>query len=282
MRVFILALDGLESTLVKKLNLKNLLQKTNGELKITSDFFHPTLNVPWSPKIWASFITGKHPSLFNIEKFWEIKTEYPLWVRLVKKMMTPLSNIIRGKGIYKKMIKSMNVKSSITEAKNFATVGDKKTIFNVVQPSIALNIPTYNENASHRERLSLAMMNRGIQGFEKEMFLIFKERKKMTQIKLKNSWKLFMTYLYISDLAGHIFFRLKNHKIEEIYRQLDEFAGVLKMSLPSNTIFLIVSDHGMSEKGHTNYAFWSLNIKTSWMPKSILDYYPKIYNWTRV
>ena len=55
--------------------------------------------------------------------------------------------------------------------------------------------------------------------------------------------------------------------------------------LPDDVIILIVSDHGMQDSGdgitgnHSRHAFWSLNIKTTWKPNSITDFYSKIINW---
>jgi len=57
--------------------------------------------------------------------------------------------------------------------------------------------------------------------------------------------------------------------------------------VPEDTIFLIVSDHGMRPMPdgtghHSCHAFWSLNIDTDWEPKDLTDFYPQIIKWCEV
>ena len=61
MKVCILAIDGLEYKFAVQWNLKNILQKTYGKIELTPEYFHESENVPITPKVWASFITGKKP-----------------------------------------------------------------------------------------------------------------------------------------------------------------------------------------------------------------------------
>ena len=71
-RAFILALDGLEYELVVRWNLRQLMQKTFGKYSIPKYYMHETEEglTPYTPIIWVSFLTGKHPKEHNIKSMW--------------------------------------------------------------------------------------------------------------------------------------------------------------------------------------------------------------------
>jgi len=70
MKVFILALDGLDHRLVEKWNLTNLLQRTHGTYSVAE--FNQVKNL--SVSVWSSFITGKYHKFDNWwDKRWLIK-----------------------------------------------------------------------------------------------------------------------------------------------------------------------------------------------------------------
>ena len=70
MKVFVLALDGLEYRLIRKWRLTNLLQNYHGVFKIQRQYFitgslkwasYKIVASPYTPIIWTSFLTGKKP-----------------------------------------------------------------------------------------------------------------------------------------------------------------------------------------------------------------------------
>ena len=80
MRVFILALDGLEYELVKKWRLTNLLQNYCDTFKIPREYFIVGVNrwagnkviaSPYTPIIWTSFLTGRKPDDHGVKELRE-------------------------------------------------------------------------------------------------------------------------------------------------------------------------------------------------------------------
>jgi len=69
---------------------------------------------------------------------------------------------------------------------------------------------------------------------------------------------------------------------------MNKLTETLQHIIPPDTIFPVVSDHGMvsSEDGvtgtHSDHAFWSLNINTHWKPKEITDFFHKIIGWLKI
>ena len=272
MKVFILGLDGLEYKLVVKWKLKNLMQSKYGYFNVDEVYMHEKEKVPYTPIIWASFITGKKPSEHGVKELWT-------YGKLLDKLrhMPPLK-WIKGK---RRFLSKLGLKPRV--------VGREKlncpTLFDVINPSIAVNVPSYNESTYLHRRLSEAFY-RGLKEYEKEIWRVHEERKKATYEALKNSdWKLFMTYFDLADLLGHLHFIKRPLKLLKAYLELNKLAAELQRMIPKNTVFLIISDHGMKSSGdgvtgnHSKRAFWSLNIDENWEPRDFTDFYPKIMDW---
>lgn len=86
------------------------------------------------------------------------------------------------------------------------------------------------------------------------------------------------------NYLGHVYIAKNLKSLRKVYLILDELAYEIKKKIPENTIFLIVSDHGMKSEldgtgNHSSHAFYSVNIETDWKPKDITDFYPKIIEW---
>jgi hypothetical protein len=281
MRVFIMAIDGLDYDLVLKWKLKHLLQKTFGKLYVGREFsikpswVRTDFSMPYTPIVWASFLTGKSPREHKVKSLWcynnriiEIIRHFPL-----------LSKIKRKRVLLKKMGIKLRVGSPLK-------VLNLKTFLDFIKPSIAVDIVTYNEPEQYRLMLQEAG-NKPI----KEILNIIRENhnqrvKKILKL-VKQDWKLFMAYFDLIDYVGHIYINKNLNKLHSYYRMINELAYVLQLNVKSNTVFLIVSDHGMQPCKHdifgyhTNYAFWSLNIRTDWKPRNVTDFYGKILEWTK-
>jgi len=268
MRVFILALDGLEYSLVVKWKLKYLLQKTYGKYKAP---ISPRYKKPHTPSAWMSFITGKPVEEHGIDAWWTWG-KFLDWLRF-----KPPFVWIGGK---RKILEKLGIKPRLYSQKDLKV----KTLFDHVKPSIALNIPAYNEPTFYHDELSRAL-KRSLSEYEKIVWKVYEERKKRLYEKLDAEWKLFMVWFDLADLLGHIYIAKRPWRLMKAYLELNTLAKDLQRKMPENTIFLIVSDHGMKAIGgsgdHSLYGFYSINIETTWKPNSITDFYPKILEWLK-
>ncbi len=268
MKVFVLALDGLEYELVNRWDLRSLKQKYHGFYLISEEYCRH--GVPYSPPVWASIITGKAPSEHGISEWWKYSSI------LNRLRWLPPFKWIRGK---RRVLWRLGIKPRIVSSQDL----NYPTIFDEIENSVAVNIPCYNEPTELHRRLSLAAL-RSIKEYEQEIWRIHQERvdKTITLLKTKN-WSLFMTYFDLADLIGHIHYIKHLEKVQQAYMILNDLALKLQRMVKSvKSAFLIISDHGMmpSEDGvtgnHSMRAFWSLNINPPFIPRDPVDIYKLI------
>jgi len=280
MRVFVLALDALEYNLVKKWKLKNLMQKQYGYFKVRREYWaNPSSEVcePLTPIIWSSFITGRKPREHGIKSWWA-------YGRILERIRwLPLIRHVKGK---RKILKYIGIKPHVVSHKDLKC---NSTIFDVVKPSIPLFIPAYNEPEKIHEILTEVFERGGLKAYIRIIWKIHEWRKRalFSTLEGKRDWKLFMVWFDIADLIGHTCIKRNRAMLLKAYLDLNRMAGRLQKMVPNDTVFLIVSDHGMQAVPddvagrHTDHAFWSLNIETDWRPKDFTDFFPKIIEWVK-
>lgn len=268
MKVFILAIDGLEYNLVRSWRLKGLQQTIYGWLDVSS-FKHIL-----TPIIWASFITGKPPESHGIKSWWIFSSNSLIdsifhWVRYNVPIIRRMSQ-----GKLRRLTNLLGLDVACPQVRDLKRKG-LSTIFDYASKPIVVDVPSYNESPDTRSRYSGAM-DRGIEAYENEIWRVHKERVGRIMDALDAEWDLFMAWIDIADQMGHISFGNKL-KMLKTYTRLDTLAQRIWQNLPNGTLFLIVSDHGMqlSINGypeHSKRAFYSFNMDVEWRPQSILDY----------
>jgi len=267
LRVFILALDGLEFNLVEEWNLKYLKQKTYGKIEMGREYY-AIYDVPYTPVVWHSFITGLPPERHKI-------TSPLTYGRLLDKLRKA-TRFIRGKG---KIARMLGIRPRTLTKRDYS----QKTIFDAVPNSVAIDVPTYN-----LENWMLNFSHKRLEDFISYVWKEYYERKRKTLEALKSpNWKLIMSYIRIADILGHSYFIIKKPKLRECYMELNQLSKQIKDLLPENTVMLIISDHGTQASSdgvtgvHSKHAFWSLNIETDWKPQDITDFFDKILKWAK-
>ena len=272
-RVCVLGLDGLEYDLVTRWNLVNLMQKQWGKIPVDPRLYYSDTGQPYTPMVWATFITGKMPEEHGIKSWWK---QYRL-AKLSRK--PPFSCLKRWKTLRKLAVK-LGVR--VMDRQDLRV----PSLFDLVKPSMAIHIPGYNfpiwiwdkiADALSKSVEEYARVTRGIYELEK--------RELLKAITSESEWKLVMMWTGIADFYGHAYLSRNPTAVEQVYRDLDLFAAEVASKLPEDSILLIVSDHGMTigddgEPKHSDHAFWSLNIETEWKPRSFTDFFGKILEWT--
>jgi len=242
MRVAILGLDGLEYELVRKFDMKNLMQEEYGKTDLC-DF-----NEIITPPIWASFLTGLPPEKHGIQEMY--KWESSLLQRLNE-------TSVEMKWL-KRITKSPKLKH-LGFRKTYPMIKDKgiKTIFDYVSRSVALDIPTYNRSLdrylANLRKAALKNPRAFGEKFEKCVYYkFFAEKNKFMETFRKNDWTLIMGYTLMPDYLGHNY-RRNLTKMWEAYAILDDFVGDVRASAEKDVHILVISDHGMKLLGKTIY-----------------------------
>ena len=310
MRFFILALDGLEYSLVVNWGLSELMQKKFGKIILSKEYYVTRSDLeseaPYTPIIWTSFITGKKPNEHDVKEMYVYKSRSIERIRLL-----PILKRIKNKRIllwffylkFPRLRKFMESKGIIPTVNKTSL----PTIFDIVKPSYAIDVPGYNDRTElHAEQSVVLHMGKptilnfvkflwkSIRGKElEESFLneweefiikTFNDKTEKTINIIKSrEWKLIMTYYDHLDLIGHFYIVSNIGKVKQWYIQFCELVKYLKDVIQDyikdEYVFLIVSDHGIKPLpsgfgGHSEYTFWSINIDDQLLnPSDVTDFY---------
>ena len=282
MKVCVLAFDGLEYNLVEKWKLNSLKQKVYGKYPIpkacwikTTDFMGNRIYEPWTPLVWTAFLTGKLPNQLQIGEYTLGRRKSKLanllrtfiikfglsyyWVNLRNHLrLTRIINIIAGE----RETSKIPIEQTFLKNKKHAIIN-----FPMLSDGWSLNFP-YGAT----EKIIIQTYHQQFDNLSKQLL-----------DKLQQPWQILVYYTRLLDVVGELAY---GNKLElmKAYFKANWLTYKVKQKLPADTILLVISDHGMQPfKGkygkHTNYGFWSLNIKTDWKPKTITDFHPKIIEW---
>ncbi len=263
MKIIILAMDGLEYELVVSWKLRNLMQTKFGE---HLSYKSPRFNKVHTPSLWASFITGKSLEEHGIDEWWSWNSFFD-WIRKKPPLIW-----IKNK---RKILEKLGVKPK-PALKNKAD--RPETIFDVIKPSIGIDVPTWSLDTEARDWIGKAL-SISVEEFIKRAWFHHEEKKAKLMEALDQNYRLIMCWFDLPDLIGHIWRRLEMLKC---YLEMDHLVSEVKSRLNREDLLLIVSDHGMKQMidgtgDHTDYGFWSINMEIPWFnPKSITDFYSLI------
>ncbi len=232
----------------------------------------PGETMPYTPIVWGSFITGKPPHEHKSRLLLSTDMGFVNFLRQL-----PVIRNIKGKrDLLEKLGFPPWLYMHIANKDDLGT----ETIFDIIEDSVAIWVPSYNPCDNLYWALRKAM-KKGIKEYERCIWRVHRVRylEMIRQLKRVKNWSLFMAYYDLADLLGHIYISKKRYKLYIAYRKLDKLVNEVKRMIPNDTFFLIVSDHGMTyERGsifgkHSDYAFWSFNMDITQTPREITDFY---------
>ena len=169
MKIIILAMDGLEYELVVSWKLRNLMQTKFGE---HLSYKSPRFNKVHTPSLWASFITGKSLEEHGIDKWWSWNSFFD-WIRKKPPLIW-----IKNK---RKILEKLGVKPK-PALKNKAD--RPETIFDVIKPSIGIDVPTWSLDTEARDWIGKAL-SISVEEFIKRAWFHHEEKKAKLMEALK-------------------------------------------------------------------------------------------------
>ncbi|RLI08782.1 hypothetical protein DRO42_05705 [Candidatus Bathyarchaeota archaeon] len=274
-RVCVLGYDGLELTLVEKLNLRGLLQREHGRVDVP---IAGGIDDPSTPIVWTSFITGQPPHIHGVDmpQVWDSPLDG--FRSLIRRHRT-LYGIAKRFKLGYKVRERIGVKPKFPSRENIRC----DTIFDVVQPSIAISVPVYNEDLHHNYPVGEVFKARQDPEFRREyeakVRSIFQREIEELFDALERKWKVLMIHLHITDLLGHIYWGTE--KLALLYEEMALLTDRVKQRLSPRDLLLIISDHGMGRYGHTHYGFYSLNMELGLRNPAITDFFHIIKTLTK-
>jgi predicted AlkP superfamily phosphohydrolase/phosphomutase len=288
MRVLILGIDALEYNLVEEWDLKNLKQVEYGKTIVP---VYKTVGEPVTLVVWPCFITGKEPEemgfdspiLYRQPLKWAIENiYYPLTSGEDSAEENEEKTIMYKKATREKLVSRLNYLSMRAGFGRYPTRKDIKasTMFDDEDiKSYHFHVPVYDEthtieeHGDTRNNVIAALADKSKRKeFDQKLSQEFKDKSKQVfEILEDDAWDLSMHYFYVLDGVQHVFFKNKL-KIMDYYLKFNNFVGKLKEQLPEDTILLIISDHGQENGLHTNYGFYSSNVKLGLDNPKITDF----------
>ena len=263
-RIIVLGIDGLEYSLVKKWQLKNLMQKAYCKMDL-SDYL-----VKVTPPIWGSMLTGKIDK--EIMKVWIRAAQYvdlksdvkqKWWAKTVTIALPYIPPLIKNKIIYRLLEKMGENPFEVTS--NYVKEKKIPNIFQFFKKPWNNGIPSYGRLDNTPERRKL--FEKAVGGDKKKLidYEIKKYNKDKSQLfsALDNKkYDIIFWYTPFVDSLGHIYIG-KPLKLMKYYLEINNVVGEVK-ARDNNSNIYVVSDHGMEEveRGwgmHNNYAFFSSN-----------------------
>jgi predicted AlkP superfamily pyrophosphatase or phosphodiesterase len=266
-QVLIIGLDGLEHSLVEDYDLKNLKQMEYGKV----DLLMKKDEEPLTPTIWCNFITGETPDVHGVVAIQ--KWKYPL----LEKIYASLRSFdVKHRGYWRGVLFNLFDRMSLFEMRgmrDFFTREDINcdTIFDDMDSTIAISIPSFNEDEINKELRRLVVEGRKFE-LKKRAHEAFVGRRKRFLNALNQKPSLLMVHFFLLDLIQHMF-PYDTEYIKKTYEKMDGFVGKVTEKLSSNEVFLlIVSDHGLLNGYHTPYGFYSSNEKLNLRNPKITDF----------
>lgn len=285
--ILIVAFDGLDKEWIEEFGLEHINQKEFGEV----NNYESTYSIKTS-ELFATFITGENFEEHGIKGLEydpnPLKTSF-LDLVIPKKVEMYVSGFGRMKEALRAII---GHEESYRPSKSEL---DSKTIFDEIENSRAMFIPSYNPSMFWESESDLAPLQYGrdfdeiIEHWDR---LEFAQRKRRFLSELENDIvsprDLLMVHFHRTDIHQHGYGDpyLENedkHRLRKLYKETDEFAKEIKekaLQQGYDTV-IFMSDHGRpaadSNTGHNKNAFYSCN-KPLFGNKTpqLADFYNKI------
>lgn len=258
MRLFLLALDGLDPILVEKWKegLKDLLQARYGPYQSSEEKL--------TPYLWASIITGLPPDQ-ALPAVHSVVPVNPI-LRWVKRNL----KFLRGKGLGKLVKRRWVDKRDLGGTPIFDTF-----------KSIVIDFPAYNWYMDFE--ICTKYPYSKVIGDEERSHILFSTVCRHDDYKIRKcisilesivdlDWEIMAVWIHQTDMVNHLYWKDKK-KMLKTYLRANSYARMIKDHLPEDCVLVIASDHGSFEGVHRDKGFVSCSIDVE-LPKTLTDFYP--------
>jgi len=241
MKVVILAFDGLDAEYVEKFNLRSLKQAEWGKVDLTPVSEFTSIN---TIEVFACFLTGRPARALGRDFF--------------------------RKGVIRE--------------------GEVPTIFEAAKLALDVEVPCYRKSLGVRHRVLRSWIERVLKGqlnprkFERLVwrYAVSVERELFDLIEGWD-WELIMAYFPFTDLLGHVHTDLT--KMWETYAVAEGIVERVKRAVEPKYYgrcrVLVFSDHGLQNRFHTDYGYYSINTYVGLGRPKVTDFHDLIARWLK-
>lgn len=267
MKIFVFGFDALEFKFVEHFQLSALKQKQYGTFTIPIECFRE--KEPWTPLVWKAFLTGVVPEdPISLVK----RRREPSFITDFRKLLSMLKmNKVYGKLCAR--IPSYHVfLSHIIGEREYTRFPSRSTFLRSTSYT-AMNFPFLSSvwNFSYPKGITIPEL---IGHYTERFHILQKEfwSREFSQVQIV------MFYTKLLDVVGECaisdFQRMMKH-----YLTVNRFIHEVESTYGSDSLILIVSDHGIESDGkgfgkHSDYGFYSMNKNMGFFPRTVLDFAP--------
>lgn len=253
-KVLIIAFDGLDYELIQEYGLENVPQEEFGTIDNTSG-----VNTVVTTELFASFITGET---------WEEHGALGLG-RHKKDWLNNFENFLNRYRFFKKF---SGLRRSFYEQVPFFEGSrtsftredlESTAFFDKVSNSKAIDVPSYS--VGYNVDLMEILDEKGLSHAVEELDRFTEWKRDELFREMEKGHNLIMAHFHKPDHIHHWFWEVsKMDKVEETYREMDEFADEILEKAEENGFDTVIfmSDHGLPDVekgGHNENAFYSCN-----------------------
>ncbi len=254
--VLVVAFDGADYEYISKNNMSKLKQKEFG--RIDND---TKISQRVTSELFASFITGQTQEEHTAEGLRRYENEKIDWFESKLGKKWPL---IKFRGIRETLYENINTISGGYKRTYKKSDLAKETLFEKIENSKALNVPSYSENSWIDMWAAIILKKHGVNSVLRHANAEFNYRKKELFDSLENDYNLLMAHFHYIDTIQDLFHKFNTEqggkeKIKEAYKETSELAGEIRQNAKFDTV-IFMSDHGLPEGNeHNKNAFYSCN-----------------------
>ena len=280
-KLLIIALDGLDASLVVRWSFRGLLQSSWGR------HYVGFLKNLYTPIIWSCFLTGENVeelgydldalrAMRRAEAFPPVlRQAYMIRRKLLSSRRLGLRALLRKLGFFRGLPPA-----------NMPPRLRKRAFLEILRERglrvKAIEVPGYNERWNEHFRTALSRFITAPMS-KRLKFLDYCVRECERRVSLaigeleRRRPDVLMLYLPLPDIAHHLFIKglRASLVLHRIYWMAEGWAMAVREAAGPEYACLVVSDHGFDRrrKTHSDYGFWSLSLEPPFRPEKITDFH---------
>ncbi|MFB6158860.1 MAG: alkaline phosphatase family protein [Candidatus Nanohalobium sp.] len=253
MSILVISFDGLDKDLIEEYKLENIIQEEFGTIDNDTD-----IKVKVTSELFASFITGEtweSHGVIGLNRYVSDKVQKI-------ESFNKFSSFRKFSGLRKKLYKELPFVNSEMRNVNKEDL-PLPTIFDKISKSKAIGVRSYSKG--YNDGIVKTLEHSGVKEAEEELDRNTEMKKRELYESLSRDYQLIMAHFHKPDYIHHWYWEVdKMDKVEETYREIDEFAGEILEKAEENDFDTVIfmSDHGLPDVengGHNENAFYSCN-----------------------
>jgi predicted AlkP superfamily pyrophosphatase or phosphodiesterase len=273
-RVIIVGFDSLDYRNIQRFGLEHVQQEQFGRIDLKGKELK-------TPIIWSEFVSGTYDNGIDFMQAFDGPTAQQ-YDRYIDRFLSYFGR--KGFHLRRFIHATLFDARDITPDKRFLTTD---TLFEKVDDSVAIQVPGYSEyTALKKTRCSMALGANPAYSkhtIERDIDMEYRQRKQELFQALEDDHSLIMAHFHYPDFMGHLYPEASLYddiRFAEMHKKMDNLAEKVLKRAGEDDLVIFLSDHGMRNGGHTDYAFYSANQDLGFEDTpEIIDFYPRILDY---